>query len=100
MIILVTCGAGYIGSVLVPILMENGCQVRMLDSLLYGGASLLPLFRNPRLDFVKGEIRDPARCIRSWRAGMRSGSTCSNYGALVDMVCTEETPLNPLWLLN
>ena len=57
--ILVTGGAGYIGSVLVPMLLDEGYQVRVLDNLMYGGYSLLPHFRNSRFEFVKGDIRDP-----------------------------------------
>jgi nucleoside-diphosphate-sugar epimerase len=57
--ILITGGAGYIGSVLVPLLLENGHQVRVVDSLLYGGAGMLANFRNPRFEFLKGDIREP-----------------------------------------
>lgn len=138
--ILVTGGAGYIGCVLIPLLLEDGYAVRALDSLMYGGAGLLPHFRNPRFEFVQGDIRDPRTVADALRgcdvvvhlaaivgfpacrkypdlaeavnvdgtkvvadgAGRERlllfGSTGSNYGALVDEVCTEEAPLNPLSL--
>lgn len=57
--ILVTGGAGYIGCVLVPMLLEQGYKVRVLDNLMYNGLGLLPHFRNPRFEFLKGDIRDP-----------------------------------------
>lgn len=41
--VLVTGGAGYIGSVRTPLLLENGCKVRVLDSLMQGGHTVLPL---------------------------------------------------------
>src|SRR4051812_10402776 len=56
--VLVTGGAGYIGSVLVPLLLERGHDVRIIDSLMHGGTGLLPHFRNSRFQFVKGDIRD------------------------------------------
>ena len=56
--ILVTGGAGYIGSVLVPELLKEGHQVCVYDSLLFGGNGLLPHFRNPNFSFIKGDIRD------------------------------------------
>lgn len=56
--ILVTGGAGYIGSVLVPELLKEGHQVCVYDSLLFGGNGLLPHFRNPKFSFIKGDIRD------------------------------------------
>lgn len=56
--ILVTGGAGYIGSVLVPELLQAGHEVCVYDSLLFGGNSMLPYFRNPKFSFVDGDIRD------------------------------------------
>jgi len=55
--VLVTGGAGYIGSVIVPMLLNNGYHVRVIDNLFYGGVSLLPFFDNKRFDFVKRDIR-------------------------------------------
>lgn len=56
--VLVTGGAGYIGSVLVPILLENGCRVTVVDNFLYGQTSLLDVCHNPRLSVVRGDARD------------------------------------------
>ena len=57
--VLVTGGAGYVGSVLVPCLLERGYQVRVLDNLTYGGLGLLPYCLNPNFEFIKGDVRDP-----------------------------------------
>lgn len=56
--VLVTGGAGYVGSSLVPQLLLAGHQVRVFDNLSFGGDPLLPFFRWPNFDFVKGDIRD------------------------------------------
>ena len=56
--ILVTGGAGYIGTTLVPMLLERGYEVTVLDSLMYNGEVLLPFFRNPLFKFIKGDVRD------------------------------------------
>jgi nucleoside-diphosphate-sugar epimerase len=65
--ILVTGGAGYIGSVLVPMLLERGDRVRCLDSLRFSEIQpLLPLFRRPQFEFVLGDVRDEdtvRRCL-------------------------------------
>lgn len=57
--VLVTGGAGYIGCVLVPALLEAGHEVRVLDSLRKGGLGMLPSLSNPNLELVRGDIRDP-----------------------------------------
>jgi nucleoside-diphosphate-sugar epimerase len=54
--ILVTGGAGYIGSTLVPLLLADGHQVRVLDVLLHGGDSLLGVWSHPDFEFVYGDV--------------------------------------------
>ncbi len=56
--ILVTGGAGYIGSVLVPILLKEGYSVTVLDNLMYFQNSLLGCCHYKNFKFVKGDIRD------------------------------------------
>ncbi len=56
--ILVTGGAGYIGSLLVHDLLTDGHAVRVFDSLMYGGNSLLGVYNNPGFEFIRGDIRD------------------------------------------
>lgn len=55
--ILVTGGAGYIGSVLVRKLLMKGYHVKVLDILNFGGDSLIEVFDNPNFEFVKGDVR-------------------------------------------
>lgn len=56
--VLVTGGAGYVGSVLVPELLTLGHEVTVFDSLRYGGHALLPLFRYNNFSFIKGNVCD------------------------------------------
>ncbi|HWW84680.1 MAG TPA: NAD(P)-dependent oxidoreductase [Vicinamibacterales bacterium] len=58
--ILVTGGAGYIGSLLCGVLLQRGYAVTAVDDLLFGGESLLGYFSHPHFRFVKGNICDPA----------------------------------------
>ena len=56
--VLVTGGAGYIGSELVRILLQDGFQVVVLDNLSFGGESLLSFWGNPAFSFIKGDLRN------------------------------------------
>ena len=56
--ILVTGGAGYIGSILVRQLLEKGYNVRVIDSLKWGGESLHDVMNNKNFEFFKGDIRN------------------------------------------
>jgi nucleoside-diphosphate-sugar epimerase len=56
--ILVTGGAGYLGSVLVRKLLSYKHNVRVLDNFMYGGESLLGAFAHPTLEIFKGDIRN------------------------------------------
>lgn len=56
--ILVTGGAGYVGSTLVRELLARGDNVRVFDNLAFGVDPLLPCFRYSGFDLTKGDIRD------------------------------------------
>jgi nucleoside-diphosphate-sugar epimerase len=58
--VLVTGGAGYIGSILVPALLDKGYSVRVLDKFLYNQSSLLDCCANPRFEIERGDCRDEA----------------------------------------
>ena len=58
--VLVTGGAGYVGSVLVPKLLAKGYQVKVLDLYLYGEDVLDAVRDHPNLEQIKGDIRDRA----------------------------------------
>jgi nucleoside-diphosphate-sugar epimerase len=56
--ILVTGGAGYLGSILCERLLAAGHRVTVLDNLMYGQGSLFHLCAHPAFDFVLGDARD------------------------------------------
>lgn len=57
--ILITGGAGYIGTSLIPLLLDNNYNLTVIDSLIFNnGEKLLPFISNPNFNFIKGDIRD------------------------------------------
>jgi nucleoside-diphosphate-sugar epimerase len=56
--VLVTGGAGYIGSLLTGVLLNRGDHVTVVDDLLFGGESLLGYWHHPGFRFAKGDVCD------------------------------------------
>ena len=55
--VLVTGGAGYLGSVLVPLLLSKGHEVTVLDSFYFNQSTLLDSCLNPDFKVVRGDAR-------------------------------------------
>lgn len=83
--IFITGGAGYVGSVLVPKLLDKGYRVTVLDLMIYG-EDVLP--KHDRLKSVKGDIRDQA-LLKQLLPG---------HDAVIHLACISNDPsfeLNP-----
>ena len=65
--ILVTGGGGYVGSVLVPLLLDAGYKVRVLDLFIYGQQvfNAIPAAQRPNLELIEGDLRDTALLKKS-----------------------------------
>ena len=55
--ILITGGAGYLGSVMVPLFLHAGHSVTVLDNFMYGQTSLAGVCHHPRFDVIEGDAR-------------------------------------------
>ena len=56
--ILITGGAGYLGSVITPLLLDKGHNVTVYDNLMYNQLTLSDLCYKPNFKFVYGDVRD------------------------------------------
>ena len=63
--VLVTGGAGYLGSTLVPLLLQRGYHVTVYDTFKWGMAPILPHAGNTQLDVVFGDILDK-KCLAEY----------------------------------
>jgi len=69
--ILITGGAGYIGSLLTGVLLQRGYRVVVVDDLLFGGESLLAYWHHPSFRFVKGDVGRPEVLQQALDANLR-----------------------------
>lgn len=86
--VLVTGGAGYVGAVLVPKLLDRGYRVKVLDLYIYGEDVLDAVKENPHLEQIKGDIRDRELLKKH----------LSNCYAVIHLACISNDPtfeLNP-----
>lgn len=81
---LVIGGAGYIGSALVPLLLEQGYSVRILDLLIYGVDPIRPWLDDPRLEVIQADFRQIDQVV----SAMQGVDAVIHLGAIVgDPAC-------------
>ncbi|MBB3104167.1 NAD-dependent epimerase/dehydratase family protein [Azomonas macrocytogenes] len=92
--VLITGGAGFIGSNLVDALLARGVAVRVLDNLSTGKQGNLP--RNPRLELIVGDVADPGcvrKAVRGCRAVVHLAAVASVQASVNDPVGTHKSNL-------
>ncbi|QKZ06990.1 NAD-dependent epimerase/dehydratase family protein [Pseudomonas eucalypticola] len=90
--VLITGGAGFIGSNLVDVLLEKGHAVRILDDLSTGKRSNLPL-DNPRVELIEGDVADAAlvaRAAQGCKAVVHLAAVASVQASVDDPVRTHQ----------
>ena len=91
--ILITGGAGFIGSHLVDALLAEGYAVRVLDDLSTGKRSNLPL-ENPRLELIEGDVADAAlmtQVVSGCQAVVHLAAVASVQASVDDPVRTHQS---------
>lgn len=81
--ILVTGGAGYIGSILVPTLLNIGHEVVVVDNFMYNQTSLLDCCNDKKLTIIRGDARDKGLISR----------VIENVDAIFPLACYTGAPL-------
>lgn len=102
--ILITGGAGYIGSVLVPMLLDEGHDVTVLDRFIYGDSSLAACVRYPNFHPFRVDVRD----YGSVKPYLKDADAIIPLAALVGAPLCELNPVDAelvnrqalLWLFN
>ncbi|MGM3389260.1 NAD-dependent epimerase/dehydratase family protein [Stutzerimonas stutzeri] len=92
--VLVTGGAGFIGSNLVDLLLAQGHSVRVLDNLSTGKQANLP--SDPRVEFIKGDVADVQlvrRAVQGCQAVVHLAAVASVQASVEDPVGTHQSNL-------
>ena len=88
--VLVVGGAGYVGSALIPKVLDRGYRVRLLDCFLYGQDPIKPFMQHPNLEIHQGDFRNVDTVV----AAMRNMDSVIHLGAIVgDPACALDEEL-------
>ena len=94
--ILITGGAGYIGSLLTGVLLQKGYDVVVVDDLLFGGDSLLAYLTHPHFSFHKGNVTEK----EAIRPHFKDVDFVIHLAALVGFPACQQVGPQVAWLYN
>lgn len=98
--ILITGGAGYIGSLLASELLRANYRVTAVDSLLFGGESLVPFLYHPNFHFVKADVTEPRAVKDSLKDDWRKPDAIVHLAAIVGFPACQAVGKQVAWRYN
>jgi nucleoside-diphosphate-sugar epimerase len=98
--VVITGGAGYIGSLLTSELLRANYRVTVLDSLLFGGESLVPFLHHPKFHFVKTDVTEPRAVKDSLKDGWRKPDAIIHLAAIVGFPACQAVGKQVAWRYN
>src|SRR5512134_1147965 len=98
--ILITGGAGYIGSLLTSELLRLNYRVTILDSLLFGGESLVPFLHHPNFHFVKADVTDSRAVKDSLKDVWQKPDAIIHLAAIVGFPACQAVGKQVAWKYN
>lgn len=96
----VTGGAGYIGSLLTSELLRANWRVTVLDSLLFGGESLIPYWHHPNFHFVKTDVTEPRAVKDSLKGDWPKPEAVIHLAAIVGFPACQAVGKQAAWTYN
>lgn len=98
--IVITGGAGYIGSLLASELLRADYRVTVVDSLLFGGESLVPFLHHPNFHFVKADVTEPRAVKDSLKDDWRKPEAIVHLAAIVGFPACQAVGKQVAWRYN
>jgi nucleoside-diphosphate-sugar epimerase len=98
--VVITGGAGYIGSLLTSELLRANYRVTVLDSLLFGGESLVPFLHHPNFHFAKVDVTEPRAVKDSLKEGWQKPDVIIHLAAIVGFPACQAVGKQVAWRYN
>jgi len=98
--VVITGGAGYIGSLLTSELLCANYRVTVLDTLLFGGESLVPFLNHPNFHFVKADVTEPRAVKDSIKAGWQKPNAIVHLAGIVGFPACQAVGKQVAWKYN
>ena len=98
--ILITGGAGYIGSLLTSELLRLGYRVTTLDSLIFGGEAIVPFLHHPNFHFVKTDVTEPRAVKDALKDGWQKPDAVIHLAAIVGFPACQAVGKQVAWKYN
>ena len=98
--VLITGGAGYIGSILTSELLRANYRVTVLDSLLFGGESIVPFLHHPNFHFVKADVTENRAVRDSLKRGWQKPDTVVHLAGIVGFPACQAVGKQVAWKYN
>jgi nucleoside-diphosphate-sugar epimerase len=98
--ILITGGAGYIGSILTSELLRQNRRVTILDTLLFGGESILPFLSHPNFHFIKADVAEPRAVRDAVKRGWDKPDAIVHLAGIVGFPACQAVGKSVAWRYN
>ena len=98
--VVVTGGAGYIGSLLTGELLRLGAKVTVIDDLIFGGESLLAYLANPNFHFTKANVWEPRALRTALRQDWQKPDSIVHLAAIVGFPACQAVGRQVAWRYN
>ncbi len=98
--VVITGGAGYIGSLLTSELLRLGMKVTVIDDLIYGGESLMAYLAHPNFHFAKANVIEPRVLRSSLRKDWEKPSALIHLAAIVGFPACQSVGRQVAWRYN
>lgn len=98
--VVITGGAGYIGSLLTGELLRLGMRVTVIDDLIFGGESIMGYLAHPNFHFAKANVIEPRAVRSNMRSDWDKPSALVHLAAIVGFPACQSVGRQVAWRYN